>query len=210
MNPGALHDCLRRLMPHVDAARVALTGSLAVGMHVDAPHRDRTRALAAEDIDFVADDPGAVRQTVTNDFLVSHFHLPQPGYPRFLIQLVDPATRLRLDFFPDTLRALVRARVVVVAGIPLQVLDAHDILDHKIALLSGASVASPVEEKHHADARRLGALCGRDVPPVSASHLAGTAYSQDIDEPCPRCQASRHADFPLAPKQAIFDLLGYV
>jgi len=210
MNPGALHDCLRRLMPHVDAARVALTGSLAVGMHVDAPHRDRTRALDAEDIDFVADDPGAVCRTVTNDFLVSHFHLPQPGYPKFLIQLVDPATRLRLDFFPDALRALTRAPVVVVAGIPLRVLGAHDILDHKIALLSKASVADPVEGKHDADARRLGDVCGRGVPPVPASHLASTVHSRDIDAPCLRCQASRHADFPLAPKQAIFDLLGYV
>ena len=168
------------------------------------------RGFAADDIDFVATDVAAVRQTVTNDFLVSHFHLPQPGYPKFLIQLVDPTSRLRLDFFPDALRALGRAAVIDVAGFPLLVLNAHDILDHKLALLSTASVTSPVEEKHYADAKSLGIVCGRDVPPVSVSQLIATAYSQAIDEQCLRCEASRCGAFPLAPKRAIIDILGYV
>ena len=210
MNAEVLHDCLRRLMPHVDDTRIALTGGVAIGIHLDGVHGDRARAVAAEDVDFVAESVDAVRQTATNDFLVSHFHLPQPGYPKFMIQLVDPATRLRLDFFPDTLRALIRAPVVDVAGVPLRLLGADDILAHKLKLLSGASAASPVEEKHYADAQRLGVIRGRDVPTVAASRLAGTAYSRDLDATCSRCQVSRHAGFALAPKRAIFDVLGYV
>lgn len=205
-----LHDCLRRLIPHVDCARIALTGGVAIGVHVGASHGDRARGIPAEDIDFVADDVGVVRETVTNDFLVSHFHLPQPGYPKFLVQLVDPVARLRLDFFPGTLQALRRARVIVVADVPLRVLEAHDILDHKLTLLSKASTANPVEEKHDADARRLGAICGRGVPPVAASHLTSTVYSQDTDESCVRCHVSRHGGFPLALKRAVVDILGYV
>jgi len=210
MNADVLHDCLRRLVPHLDTARVALTGGVAIGVHLGVTAGDRNRRVAAGDVDFVAEDARAVRETVTIDFLVSHFHLPQPGYPKFLIQLVDPATRLRLDFFPDLRRALTRAQVADVAGVALRVLEAQDILDHKLAILAGASAASPIEEKHYADARRLGTICGREVPPLPDSHLSSTTYSQDIDAACVRCEVSRCAGFPLAPKRAIFDILGYV
>jgi len=210
MNADVLHDCFCRLVPHVDTARIALTGGVAIGLHLGVTPRDRIRRLATGDIDFVAEGHEAVHQTVTADFLVSHFHLPQPGYAKFLIQLVDPATRLRLDFFPDALRALTRAHVVDVAGVPLRVLDAQDILDHKLAIVAGASTASPIEEKHYVDARRLARVCGREVPPLPASHLSSTTYSQDVDAACARCEVSRCAGFPLAPKRAIVDILGYV
>lgn len=210
MNSRLLHDSLRRLVPHVDIARVALTGGVAIGIHIDVMRDGHPRGDAAEDIDFVAEDVDAVRATVANDFLVSHFHLPQPGYAKFLIQLVDPVTRLRLDVFPDALRALARAHLVQVDGISLRMLDVYDLLEHKIALLSKASAANPVDEKHYVDARRLAAICGRLVPPTPAAHLTTVVYSQDINEVCVRCEASRHTGFPLAPKQRIFDVLGYV
>jgi hypothetical protein len=110
MNSQLLHDCLRRLMSHVDPKRIALTGGVAIGIHLGVASVDGARA--AEDVDFVADDVDAVRPTVTREFLVSHFHLPQSGYAKFLVQLVDPATRLRLDFFPDAGRVLSRASIV--------------------------------------------------------------------------------------------------
>jgi hypothetical protein len=204
MHQEALHDCLARLIPHVDAARIALTGGVAMGVY------EHARLLAAEDIDFVAEDAGVVRSTVTSDFLVSHFHLPQHDSPKFMIQLVDPPTRLRLDFFPDARGTLRRASLHVVAGVPLRVLQANDILDHKLALVSNASHASPVDAKHYSDAMLLGTLCGRDVPALDASQLASAVYSQDLDASCIRCQVSQHADFPLASKRAILDVLGYV
>ena len=210
LHSDVLHDCLRRLVPHLDTERVALTGGVAIGLHLGVSPRGRMRRLAAGDVDFVAEDANVVRQTVTTDFLVSHFHLPQPGYPKFLVQLVDPATRLRLDFFPDALRALNRAPVRDVAGIPLRVLRAQDILDHKLTLLAGASAGSPIEEKHYVDALQLGTVCGREVPELPASHRSTTTYSQDIDAACRRCEVSQCAAFPLAPKRAIFDILGYV
>lgn len=210
MNRAALEDCLRRFCRHVDTERIALTGRVAINLHVTVAHGDRSRRVVANDVDVVADDAGAVRKTVTTDFLVSHFHRPQPGHPRFLIQLVDATTRLRLDIFPDTLRALSRAHVVDVSGVPLRVLDARAILDHKLGLLSSASPASPVEKKHYADAMRLGAICGRQVARIPSSHLAAAVYSHDVDATCARCDVSRSVDFPLAPKRVIFDILGYV
>lgn len=210
MKPGVLHHCLARLLPHVDDTRIALTGSVAIGLHAGATSGDRGSAVAADDVDFVLESVDAVRQTVTSEFLVSHYHLPQPACAKFLVQLVDPVSRLRLDFFPDTLRARSRAPIVDVAGFPLRLLTAADILDHKLQLLSSASAASPVEEKHYKDARCLGAICGRAVPTVASSHLVSTTYSHDLDATCPRCQISARAAFPLAPKRAIFEVLGYV
>jgi len=210
LQSDVLHDCFRRLVPHLDTARVALTGGVAIGLHLGVSPRRRMRRLAAGDVDFVAENADVVRQTVATDFLVSHFHLPQPGYPKFLVQLVDPATRLRVDFLPDALRALNRALKADVAGIPLLVLRAQDILDHKLALLAGASAANPVDEKHYVDARQLGTVCGREVLELPASHRSTTSYSRDIDAACRRCEVSQCAAFPLAPKRAIFDILGYV
>ncbi len=97
-----------------------LTGGAAIGIHVDGTHGARTRADAAVDVDFAAENIDVVRHTVTSDDLVSHFHLPQPGYPKFLLQLVDPATHLRFGFLADALRALCRVPVVAVAGFPLR------------------------------------------------------------------------------------------
>lgn len=210
MSPEALHHCLSRFLAHVDSTQIALTGGVAIGIHARASQTDRERIRAAEDIDFVAESIDAVSPSVTRDFLVSHFHRPQPSQPKFLVQLADPLTHLRVDVFPDSLGALGRASTVGVAGFSLRIVDAETLLAHKLRLLAGASAASPVEEKHYADVQRLGAMSGRDVPILPASHLVRTAYSHDLEEVCLQCQASRCADFPLAPKRAIFGVLGYV
>ena len=202
MNSDALHDCFCRLLPHVDAAQVALTGSIAIGLHMDGSRCGGVRSISANDVDFVVRDPDAVRPSVTTEFLVSHYHMPHAGYEKFLIQLVDPATHSRLDFFPDASRALSRAHVADVAGHPLRVLEAQDLLAHKLALLSGASAARPVDEKHYLHAQQLAVLCGRDAPALPASHLASTQYSQDVDARCLRCEVSKCESFRLAPKSA--------
>ena len=210
MKLETLHDCLRRLLPHVETARIALTGGVAIGLHVDHLTDAPSRRLAAEDIDFVAEDVEVVRPTVAKDFLISHFHVPQRGYPKFMIQIADPVTRLRVDFFPDSLGALERAPRMAVGSVQLCVVEVDDLLAHKLALLSKASAATPIEEKHYADAQRLGAIRGRAVAPVPRSHFAGTPFSRDLEDSCVLCQLSRSDMFPTASKRAIFDVLGYV
>jgi hypothetical protein len=161
-------------------------------------------------VDLVAEGVDAVSAAVVRDFLVAHFHLPQPGYPKFLVQLVDPCSRLRVDLFPDSLGALPRAREQRVAGVPVRVLDPCSILDHKLATLARASEDRPVDGKHHRDALLLGELCGRSVPRPPAAQLRPDAYSQDVDAACGRCDASRSDRFPLAPRRQIHEILGYV
>ena len=210
MRADLLHNCLSRLLPHVDTARIALTGGVAIGLHLARHSGDRSRTASADDLDFVAESVNVIRPSVTREFLVSHFHLPQTGYPKFLVQLVDPVTCLRIDVFPDAARAVGRGRQIDIAGMPVLVLEPIDILAHKMRLLAISSSEAAAEEKHYLDATRLGALCGHDIQPMKASQLVSTAYSTDLAGPCLRCEASQCADFPLASRRAILDVLGYV
>jgi hypothetical protein len=90
-------------VPHVDTMNVALTGGVAIVMLLE---KGRERIT---DVDFVAGRMDAIRGSVTRDFLVSHYHVAQPGVPKAIVQLVDPDTRLRIDFFPDLAGAVKRA-----------------------------------------------------------------------------------------------------
>jgi hypothetical protein len=204
-----LRCCLDRLMPHVEAASIALTGGVAIELH-----RRAANACAPErplaDVDFVAARASVVSSSVTRDFRVGHFHSPQPGYAKFLIQLVDPVSRLRIDIFPDKVGSICRARQASVAGVLLRVLDADDILNHKLDMLTQATATDRCETKHYCDAQLLGVICGRGVPCVPAAHLCDSEYSQDPTLVCKRCSVSRDAAFPLAPKHEILQILGHV
>ena len=207
----SVQTCLARLTPHLDPGRVALTGGVAVELHLGAAGRgDPGAEHRSGDVDLVAEAVDAVVPTVVEEFLVSHFHLPQPGYAKFLVQLVDPVSRLRIDIFPDALGALPLARRHEATGVSLLVLDPCSILDHKLELLARASARAPVEEKHYRDAQRLAAFCGRRPPDRPAFGFAPTVYSHDLTASCPRCAASVDPRFRLAPKRRIHDLLGYV
>ena len=207
----SVQTCLARLTAHLDHRRVALTGGVAIELHLTTgTHWPTGAKRPIGDVDFVAEGVDAVAPTVVEEFLVSHFHLPHPGYAKFLVQLVDPMSRLRIDIFPDALGALPRARRHHLTGVPLLVLDPCSILDHKLELLSRASRSAPVEEKHYRDAQRLAALCHRRPPGYPAFGFAPAAHSHDLTAICPRCAASVDPRFPLAPKRRIHDFLRYV
>lgn len=197
-----LAACLARLWPHLDGEALALTGGVAIGVHL--PSR---RRLA--DVDFVAARMDAVRPSVTREYLVSHYHVPGPGVKKAIVQLVDPATRLRIDVFPDHAGAVARATKNVVAGGPRLVVGAADLLAHKRALLARAREGGTVDDKHWEDACALAALCGEPAPPAPAS-MARDVYSTDLGYVCDRCARSASPAFPLADKREIFAILGYV
>lgn len=209
MSDARLRGCLTRFLPHVDERSVALTGGVAIDVHLSERGLSSGRHVVV-DVDFVAAGGDTVSSSVATQFLVSHFHQPQPGYPKFLIQLVDPVSRLRVDVFPDLTGSLRRARVLEVADVQVRVLDANSILEHKLATLANASDARLVEEKHYKDAMQLGALCGRPVPSIAASLLCKAEYSQNLSARCARCETSQDIAFPLAPKREIYEVLGYV
>jgi hypothetical protein len=203
-----LCGCLSRLLPHLRRDQVAITGGVAIQLGLAAAGRSGSRESIA-DIDFAASGLDAVSDSVSSSFLVSHYHVPQPGVPKFMIQLVDPVSRMRVDIFPDLVASLAHARRFTIGDQSPNVLDLQSILNHKLLTLSKASNANPVDPKHYRDARALASFFGREMPPVPDSALAKDVYGIEADVECRRCALSRNPGFPLAPKHRIFNLLGY-
>lgn len=202
-----LSQTLSRLLPHLNLSAVALTGGVAIQLHCHQAGWPPARVMVA-DLDFVAVDVDALCPTVSQTLLVSHFHLPQPGYPKFMVQLVDAATRIRVDVFPDLVGSIACAPEAVVAGHSLRVLDANSILDHKLGGVARASTVAPIDEKHVRDAVLLGRLCGRPVAPLPENLMIKPVYGQDLTS-CARCEASLRKDFPIARRDHVFEILGY-
>jgi hypothetical protein len=203
-----LSACLDKLLPHVRHTDVAITGGVAIQWGVASAGRAGSRTAIA-DLDMVASRLDAVAPSVTAAFLVSHYHVVQPGVPKFMVQLVDPESRIRVDVFPDLAGSLARATRVPLGAHDVNVLALEDVFEHKLLTLSKASAASPVDPKHADDARLLGTVLGRAVPAVSADALVKDVYGIEADLDCRRCASSADPRFPLAPKDRIFGLLGW-
>jgi hypothetical protein len=201
--------CLGRLLPYFGSAGIALTGGIAVEHHLSSAGRPGTRERIA-DLDFVARHVEGVRPGVAREFLVSHYHRPRAGgKPKALLQLVDAREGLRIDIFPETHDALSRARLATVGGTQLLILNAGSIFEHKLATIRKATPEDPVDPKHARDVRALAELGGYALPALDFPEKPAVMCA-DVDAACPRCDASRDPDFPLASKRDVFAVLGYV
>ncbi len=203
-----LLGCLARLARHVRHRDVAITGGVAIQFGLAVLGYAGSRETIA-DLDLVASSLDAVSETVVGPFLISHYHVPQPDVPKFMIQLVDPVSRIRVDIFPDLVGSLKRAQRITIGEQTMNLLCLADILEHKLLTLSKASPVEPVDPKHYLDAHAIGAVLGRTVPSVPAAFLAKDVYGVESDRACRRCELSKTTAFPLAPKQQIFHLLGW-
>jgi hypothetical protein len=142
---------------------IAITGGVAIQFGLAAQGYSGWRTSIA-DLDLVASGLDSVASSVSEQFLVSHYHVPQAGFPKFMIQVVDPISRIRVDIFPDLDGSIKKAWTLTIGEQPAKVLDLRSILDHKIHTISKASPAKPVDSKHDCDARTLGAIFGHEVP----------------------------------------------
>jgi hypothetical protein len=199
--------CLARLMPHLRVDDVAITGGVAIQFGMVDLGREGSRDTI-KDLDLVAGSVDAVAPGVAEVFLVSHYHVVQPGVPKFMVQLADPATRIRVDIFPDLVGSLARAKLANIGTQSAKMLALEDIFEHKLLTLSNASPTNPVDPKHARDARALGTLLDRVVPAVPDDSLVEDVYGTS-DGFCRRCELSKSPHFPLAPKDRIFSLLGW-
>jgi len=166
--------------------------------------------LAITDLDLVARDLDVVSSGVGAQFLISHYHVPQPDAPKFMVQLVDPVGRIRIDIFPDLVGSIQQAQTVTIGEHVLKVLTLQTIFDHKALTLERANKARPVDPKHDEDARLIGAIVSREPPTIAPEALRAEIYSGAGELICRRCQASRDVRFPLASRQEVFEILGYV
>ena len=138
-----LSGCDGRLLRHVRRDDIAITGGVAIQFGLAALGCSGWRSSIA-DLDLVASRLDAVASSVSEQFLVSHYHVPDPGFPKFMIQVVDPISRIRVDIFPDLVGSIENAGTFAIGEQPVNVLDLQSILDHKLLTISKASPARPV------------------------------------------------------------------
>ena len=143
--------------------RIAVTGGVGMDMGLASLGYLGLRHHVA-DLDLVATSIDAVSAGVTGRFLVSHYHVTQAGVPKFMVELVDPESRMRVDVFPDLLGSIADARTIHVGQHSMPVLPLNRIFDHKIQTLVRASAAAPIDPKHVQDARFLGDISVESRP----------------------------------------------
>jgi hypothetical protein len=203
-----LSGCLDRLTPHVRLNGVAITGGVGMQLGLAGQGLQGPRDQVA-DLDLVAASIDAIASGIVQQFLVSHYHAVRPGVLKFMIQLVDPVSRIRIDVFPDLLGSLGKARTIAIGKHSIQVLPLDKLFEHKVQTLSRASQSAPSGPKHVHDAQVLAGVLGRAVPAVVDEALAPDTYGIEADWSCERCRLSSHPDWPLALKNRIFELLGW-
>jgi hypothetical protein len=203
-----LASCLSRLLPHLRSDGIAITGSVAMEIGLARAGHAASRP-AITDLDLVARNLEVVSPAVGSQFLISHYHVPQPHAPKFMVQLVDPIARIRIDIFPDLAGSIERAQTVTIGDHLVKVLALQTIFDHKAQTLERASEAQPVDPKHDEDARLIGRIVSREPPVIAPEALRPEVYGGAADLICRRCQASRDVRFPLASRQQIFEILDW-
>jgi hypothetical protein len=191
MSIDDISACLARLAAHVDLTAIAITGSVAIGGRVP------------NDLDVVVSRRDAVAATLAAHFSIVHHHHGD----RLILQVVEPRSRVRVDMFLDRFDAVAAAHQGPDGWLVVQ---PAVLLAHKLEILSLASPARPVDPKHAEDARVLASRLGRELPAIDSRSLRTDVYSTDVAARCERCEVARDPRFPLAPKPAVFDLLGHV
>jgi hypothetical protein len=146
--------CLDRLFPHLTPSKCAITGG--VGIACQLALRDIEASFRSlNDIDLVAESMEVVHPEITRSFLVNHYHPPQPGYDKFMIQLADPVSKLRVDIFSYLSTHPSRMRETRLGKWTVRLVALEDQLVRKVALLQDLSASNPEEPKHYDDVALL-------------------------------------------------------
>lgn len=94
---------LTKFIPHVKSGKLAICGGLATRFYL-AQHGVLIRQGNLNDIDLLIEKPDDILPSVTDDFMIYHYHPPGVDDPvetsYFFYAFVDPETKLKADVFP--------------------------------------------------------------------------------------------------------------
>jgi hypothetical protein len=110
-----------------DLAGWALTGGIATEIHI--LQRGRKPLLRnLNDIDFIAGSFDGIPKTLAKDFLFRHVHPTDPP-GKMMMQLIDPASRLRVDIFRAFGETISRASSLTgLLAVSFRVISIEDLL----------------------------------------------------------------------------------
>lgn len=142
---------LTKLLPYIDTDKMAIVGGLAIRYllskaGVDYPLR------SFNDLDLMVENANAVSQTVSNDFLIYHYHPSQNN--SFYIVLVDPISRTKVDIF-DWNPPLEKYITVEFEGYKLKMRSVEDQLVKTVYDIQRISEEKKVDPKQFEDTKLL-------------------------------------------------------
>lgn len=205
--------------------RFSIAGGVAFASRVGLPRPLR-------DLDLVVDDASHIPEALGAGLLVSHVHLQaRPG--RMLLQLVDPATALRIDVFGAGPGVMARSRLAPFRDAMEPMVGLADMAGRLAAVLLGLASEEAVPAKHAndflaladradddeaaaawADHRRRGQPGSFETARAAVLDLIAARPDQLVEwrpwttvPPCPECRAGGR--LTLAPDAEIMALLGY-
>jgi hypothetical protein len=213
---------------------VTVTGGIAADWHLLKSEK-LVDGSPINDIDLVVEDLSALPPSLSNDFLISHFH-PSRERGKILIQLVDEEYSTRIDIFTRKVESLLERLTHAFLGeTSVRFVSAEDLLPMLLSLISPVVSGTAVERKY---AERFNSLlAAADLEMVRAlwheyrqesqpsefdeaaeavrrrisagpALLQAASYDQDIHSTCSWCNQSKL--FPLASRPRIYEILGYV
>jgi hypothetical protein len=222
---------LEKLLPYLSPDQFALVGGLAIRYHlsqrgIDYPVRP------FNDLDIIAKDSSVVSPSVTNDFLVYHYH-PQVGNS-FYIVLVDPGSKTKIDIFNYD-PAPKKLITVPFAGQNIQMVSPEDQLVKTVLDITRISDQLRVDPKQFMDAQLLLQIADlneaekiwrekyferyqnsladtmEQAQQTASAHpewLKKDPFRKPNPYVCTDCQST--ADFPITPMEEIYKVLGYI
>lgn len=221
---------LSKLIPYVVPENLVLVGGLARRYHllrsdVSFPQRP------FNDLDLMIKDRTDLNPSVTDKFLIAHYHLPRNT--SFFAQLVDPQTKVAIDVF-DYYHSPVDPEEVQVNGLALKIRSAEDQLTKTAYDLMKITKGNNLYPKEFDSADQLLQMVDLEKADAIWRMKYASLYPFPLAEAIHRAkeEATRHPErvfefhnrrtepfvclectevpgFPIAPKEEVIKTLGY-
>jgi hypothetical protein len=125
-----------------------LTGGLAIQWYL-LKHGVHTERRPFNDIDVVIHDRSQLRDSLTQHFLIAHYH-PTRGRGKILLQLADEESRSRIDLVtPYSCSIINRAQRMTIGGVSCGVVAAEDLAARFLCILYQVVNDKPVDPKYY-------------------------------------------------------------
>jgi len=228
---GRLQETLARLLPYLTTGEFKIVGALAIRHHLLAAGRDYPYPI--DEFDLIAKSERAISQDITKDFLVYHHHYAPDNHNIFYLALVDPQTKVKVDIFTEiVLEGLLK---VDFNGEEIEIASLEDQLVKTSLDIQRISEKSKIKPKELENAKQMAEIANMDEAQEIWKQRKRTEMPETITEAISQVEriAQEHPeylseephrkpepykcsecvdtpDFPLAPMEKIYQILGYV
>ena len=225
---------LERLVRHLAVNKYAVAGGLVIRYYAKANGLEYAHPF--NDLDLITLDNDAVKPSVTQDFLIYHYHPGNTGDPvPYYVVLVDPETRIKVDIFIADLKptsfesAQFQGKEILLASAEDQLVKTLFDLSHVSSsfkldpkTLHSLSILWQIADLEKADKswKMIGPRAANLPQSIREAKVAAEKtiaqhpnwlkekpFRKSSPYICQYCQPDRN--FPITPMDKIYKILGY-